>query len=248
MARVRGFTKVGNEVAWIGDTLDVWAPICTEGIHVYCDCCTDGTADVCRSHPAVVEVVESNLYDPDRARADQVNRQILLTSVKRYLETRDDWVAYFDADEHLTGLDPKALDMPNVNAILPWWYDVYITPEDENTDYRLRQWVSEDPREIPMIFRNSPILSFTMPDQRIMNHRGPYARAGHLRHYGLGRSVGDWERKVGYYQEWPQYSEKWGARSGQAVRTDYTSVKGTPLRLYSELRGEREHRGLRPVD
>ena len=239
---VRGFTKVRNEAPYIGETLDVWAEYCTKGIHVYCDCCTDGTAEVCRSHPAVVEVIEGDLYDPDRARADKINRQMVFTSVERFLRPGD-WVAYFDADEHLVEFDTDLLLDKGRWVVTPWWYDVYITPEDVDKPYTQRQWVSADMRMIPVFFRYVQGMGFHHPDQRILTHnrQRAYQITGHLKHYGLGRSVEDWERKARYYREWPQYAEKWTKRLGQAVRHDYTSVLGTPLVKYDDLRRQREH-------
>lgn len=233
--RVRGLTKVRNEAHLIETTLDAWAPLCADGIHVFDDGSTDDTAAICQDHPAVVEVIQTDLYDPDRPRADMHNRQQVLSSALRFAP---DWVAYFDADEHWFDLDTALLANPQVNAIAPMhWHDVYITPDDEDGDPLARDWVSADPRPIPLLFRNGPDLSFTYPDQRIMHHRPPVALSGRVRHYGLGWSVEQWERKCWYYgTEWPQYAAKWQRRHGQAVRHDYTSVKDTPLVRWSEIR------------
>ena len=63
---IKGICKARNESHIIQDTLTNWATICDGGIHVYDDCSTDSTPDICRHHPAVREVVTSNLFDPDR--------------------------------------------------------------------------------------------------------------------------------------------------------------------------------------
>lgn len=197
---------------------------------------TDDTVAICQAHPAVVEVIQTNLYDADRARADCLNRQLVLTSALRY---QPDWIAYFDADEHwhdFTLSDLQALDDYDINAIASRWHDVYITPDDVDRSALEREWVSNDLRVIPLLFRNHRGLSFTQPDQRIMHHRNPVAlNVGHMRHYGLGWSEAVWERKCDYYsREWPKYSAKWQQRYGQAVRENYDSVAGTPLIRWSE--------------
>ena len=51
--QVRGI-KARNEAHTIGDILDRWASLCTDGVHD--DHSQDETADICRAHPGVVEV------------------------------------------------------------------------------------------------------------------------------------------------------------------------------------------------
>ena len=248
MAIVRGLTKVGNEEEIIQDTLDNWSLICDGGIHVYCDCCTDGTAEICRDHPAVVEVIDSNLYDPDRARADAFNRQQILRSALRF---EWDWIAYFDADEQIHDFPVEVLDRPDFSVVATQWHDVYITEEDIDAHYQSRDWVSIDPVLIPHFFRRSPYLGFRRPDQRIMDHEplAEYPVYGYTRHYGLGFSVESWEKKCEYYQQWPQYAAKWAARRGKAVNKDYMSVRGLPLKRWSDIRRRQdEHSRLCALD
>lgn len=226
--RVVGMVKVRNEAPILQDTLDVWAQWCDQ-IHVYDDVSTDATAEVAKRHPAVAEVITSTYYDPDRPRAEHYNRQALFTSVQRQVGPSD-WYAYFDADEHLVDFDRDLLTRTEAAAIAPHWQDVYITPDSVEVDYRRRPWVDTSDRVIPVFFRVKQAFGYTQPDQRIMHCRGPIARAGTLRHYGLGYSVEQWERKVDYYgREWPEYRKKWEARRGQCIRTNYTSVRGNPL-------------------
>jgi len=237
MANVHGLTKIGSEAHIIGDTLDSWADVCTSGIHVYVDCGSDETAEICRAHPAVVEVLESDLYDPDRPRADAFNRQQILRSAKRFAGA-DDWFAYFDADEQLVDFPNEVLDDPQFRVIATNWHDVYITPEDVDAHYQARDWVSVEPVLIPQFYKYSRWLGFNRPDQRIMDHEPmtEYPIFGYTLHYGLGFSVEEWERKCNYYQQWPQYAEKWAARRGKAVNVDKVSVRGEPLQRFSEIR------------
>jgi len=76
-----GIAKVRDEVHILKDTLDNWAQYCDAGIHVYvefdargCPHHVDMTACIAREHPAVREVITSNLIDPDRERAEAHNR------------------------------------------------------------------------------------------------------------------------------------------------------------------------------
>ncbi len=226
----------------IADTLDTWADVCCDGIHVYLDNCTDGTGEICRDHPAVVEVIESNLYDPDRPRSDCYGRQTLWRSVSRFVGA-EDWVCYFDADEHLHDFPLDVLDVSEVRVIAPHWCDAYITEEDERIDdYRKREWISTERRIIPMFFRAGGCRGYTRPDQRIMDTvvTPRLDQFGLIKHYGLGHSVEQWERKVAYYRdEWPQYSAKWAARAGKAVRRQpYFSVNCRRLGKFSDYSRE----------
>uniref|UniRef100_A0A6M3L1J1 Putative glycosyltransferase n=1 Tax=viral metagenome TaxID=1070528 RepID=A0A6M3L1J1_9ZZZZ len=235
---VRGITKIRNEEHIIRDTLDNWAEVC-DAIHVYDDNSTDGTAEVARNHPAVIEVISSNLLDPDRLRAEWFNRQAVLSSAKRF---NPDWIAYFDGDEHLYEFDKAMLEDPSVSVIATQWHDMYITPEDESLPdfrYKERRWCGVEYRQIPFFYRDTPYLSFTMPDQRIMHHERKvfYPVNGVIQHWGKGFSDEIWERKVAYYGHvFGKYAEKWRARKGKAVHRDYKSDDGNPLLLWEDIR------------
>ena len=235
----RGITKVRNEAHIIEDTLDRWAEFCPDGIHVYDDHSEDETANICRAHPGVVEVVTSDLFDPDRERAEWFNRHAMFASARRFLQDGD-WLAYFDADEHLYRFDADMLDNPNVSVIACKWFDVYITPDDEHQDYTKRQWVGPEVRIIPFFYRvDRNLRGFSQPDQRIMHHRPATfnPEGGVMKHYGKGFSVDLWERKCQYYSEvfGPKYAAKWLARKGQAVHRDYKSDEGRPLLLWADV-------------
>ena len=145
---VRGIAKVRDEAHIIKSTLDSWAEICDAGIHVYCDNCTDrgATETICKEHPAVAEVLTSDLYDPDRERAEWFHRRQVLHSALRFCGN-DDWIVYFDGDEHLEQFDAEVLDNPSVLAVACESYDTYITPEDEDLsewNFQGRRWVSQE--------------------------------------------------------------------------------------------------------
>lgn len=232
---VRGLTKVRNEEYIITQTLDNWAQYC-DAIHVYDDCSEDGTADLCREHPAVVEVVSSNHLDPDRMRAEWYNRNLILQSALRF---KPDWVCYFDADEWLYEFDGDVLEDNRVNWVDCDLYDVHITLDDLHDDPAAREWVDPKPRRIGFFFRVGPELSFSRPDQRIMNHMsGGSAVSGKVKHFGKGWSVEQWERKCDYYEHefgHPAYGPKWRDRRGKAVKVDGLSDDGDPLVKWSDL-------------
>jgi hypothetical protein len=87
--RIRGICKIRNEAHIIQDTLDVWTAFCPDGIHIYDDDSQDGTAAICRAHPGVVEVISSNLMDPNRERAEWFNHRHLLNSAQRFMDDKD---------------------------------------------------------------------------------------------------------------------------------------------------------------
>jgi len=237
--QVRGIIKARNEAHIIGDTLDRWASMCADGVHVYDDHSQDETADICRAHPGVVEVLSSDLFDPNRERAEWYNRQAVFSSAMRFLEPGD-WLAYFDADEHLYNFDLGMLQRPEVNVIACRWYDVYITPEDEDLPYTERQWVGPEVRTIPFFYRVDEFLTgFSFPDQRIMHHRPARHnhQSGAIKHFGKGFSRDLWERKVEYYGQvfGPKYAAKWRSRKGKAVHRDYKSDEGRPLIPWDDI-------------
>lgn len=241
-ARVRGIIKARNEAHVIADTLDAWAPYCTDGIHVYDDHSLDETADICRSHPAVVEVVTSDLIDPDRERAEWYNRQVILASAQRFLGPMD-WVVYFDADEQPEIFDNRILEDPSVGCVALMSFDVYVTEEDAHlptADYRQRRYCTPAFQVQPYFYRNNQDLVFQLPDQRNLTstwtQQGEYVLTGMLRHFGTGISVEHWDNKCQYYGEvfGPRYAEKWNSRRGKAVHTHDSF--GVELVLWDDLR------------
>lgn len=236
--QVRGITKVRNEAHIIHDTLDSWA-VCCDAIHVYCDNCTDVTAELCRQHPVVKEVIESDLMDPDRERAEWYNREAVLASARRWL-TEDDWLCYFDGDEQLASFDHDMLRRPEVDVIAIELYDSYITDEDKDLDrwdYRERAYVGDEYMLVPAFYRARRPLRYYRPDQRNIDipSDAVIKVGGKLRHWGKGISVPHFDAKCDYYAETfgPKYADKWRKRKGHAVHS--ISDYGRPLVRWDDV-------------
>lgn len=210
-----GLTKIRNEGLIIKNTLDWWGKFCDK-IYVCDECSTDKTAKICQSHPKVEEVIIRDYWDKDREKAEWVNRQIVLMKAKDKAAI-DDWFVYFDADEFI--YDFTLNDLKG-DAVICKLFDIYITPRDKNKNWREREWIGPEYRQILFFFKNSPYLSYNMPDQREVN-LAPNAKityAGTIKHFGKGLSVKHWEETCGYYTDyWPKYADKWQARKGHAV-------------------------------
>jgi len=232
LPRIIGLMKVRNEEKIIKNTLDNWAGYCTGGIYIYDDVSTDDTVKICREHPSVKEVIEGEIWDPDREKAEWFNRQIVLNHAQ-YDADDDTWFVYCDADEYLHNFHNFELfNQPEVKAIACKLYDIHITPEDVDKNYLERQWVAPEYRTIIFFFKNSPYLKYNQPDQRIV-HLEPGIQIpvhGDIKHYGKGFSVEQWEETCDYYIKfWPKYSDKWRKRKGKAVKEDYMSDFGNKL-------------------
>ena len=234
--KIIGLTRVRNEERIIPDTLNHWAEICTGGIYVYDDKSVDKTAEICKAHPAVKGVIEGKDWDFNRERAEFMNRQEVLTLAQKDA-TKEDWFVYFDADERIYFDAWPLLFNPQVKAIACKLFDIYITPEDTDYVYTLRDWVGPEYRTIVFFFRNSIHLSYDTPDQRVVNLE-PGIRvpvAGYVKHYGKGLSVEHWEETCDYYiNHFPKYAAKWALRKGKAVKVDYLSDFGNPLIRWKE--------------
>lgn len=241
--RIIGLIKVRNEREIIKDTLDHWAQYCTGGIYVFDDASTDDTAQICRDHPAVKEVLVAPFWDPDREKMEWQARQQILERAQRDAN-KDDWFVYFDADERLYFERWDLLFEDKVDAIACRLYDVYITPEDfEMTDFRLRNFVGPEYRTIVFFFRNSIHISYDKPDQRIVN-LPPDAYvviAGTVKHYGKGLSVKHWEDTCDYYIDfWPKYRAKWEARKGKAIHNYVSDFDNKLIKFNDVLSGREE--------
>lgn len=234
---IRGITKVRNEGHIIIDTLNNWSEICTGGIYVYDDVSTDQTVALCKSHPNVKDVIEGKYWDPDREKAEWMNRQRVLTRAQQD-SGPDDWFVYFDADEHLYNFDRFELFYnQNIKAISCRLYDIMITPEDKDQNYKQRQWIAPEFRTIIFFFKNSPFLKYELPDQRIVNLEPGIQIPihGSIKHFGKGFSVDQWEKTCDYYiKYWPKYSDKWRQRKGKAIHEDYYSDFGNKLIKWSD--------------
>lgn len=224
---VAGITKVRNESEIIQDTLDHYAQWCDK-IWVYDDASTDNTVEICKAHPAVAWVIEGHKLDPDRQRAEQRNRQMVLKAAQG---AKPDWVIYFDADERIEMPD---FDWDAYDGVKMKLFDFYITEEDVDKRYDERRWMGPEYREILMMFRNQPHLRYQHRDQREMVLRGGrILRDGYVKHYGKAISVEEWENTCNYYAEWPEpYATKWKNRRGKAVHSE--SDWGRPLIMWEE--------------
>jgi hypothetical protein len=238
---IRGICKARNEAHILKDTLDNWAQWCDGGIHIYMDADNGPSGEIAKSHPAVAEVVESTLFDQNRERAEWYCRQVVLASALRFLG-REDWVVYFDADEHLESFDVSVLDDPELMAVACRSYDAYITPEDAHLSewhYASRRWVSSEFQFSPYFYRVRPWVRFYKPDQRNIDVPTNCKRMlhGKVRHWGKATSVRLWDEKCKYYAEvfGPKYAEKWRKRIGQAVKDDMKSDFGIPLMLWEDV-------------
>lgn len=233
MPKIIGLMKVRNEEHIIKDTLDNWARICTGGIYIYDDVSDDRTVAICRAHPAVRDVIEGPMWDPDREKAEWFNRQMVLIRAKQDAGP-DDWFVYFDADEHIYNFNEFSLfTQQGTKAIACRLYDIHITPEDVGASYKDRVWVAPEFRTIIFFFKNDPALRYHLPDQRIVSlpdDVGSIPIHGDIKHYGKGFSVSQWEQTCDYYIKfWPKYSDKWRKRKGKAVKADMLSDFGNPL-------------------
>ncbi len=209
-----------NEAHLIAETLDHHAAFCDAGIYVYDDCSTDDTADICRRHPAVIDVVQGEHWNPVRVEAEHENRQALL---ERALLDDPEWLLYFDADERVE-VDLQEVPWSTCDAVRMKLFDFYITEEDVDSHYSERRWLGPEYRRIIMLYRNMPGMGYDQPDQRETN-LPPNARiveVGWVRHYGKAVSVEEWENTCRYYAEhFPEpYRTKWRSRMGRAVHTE----------------------------
>lgn len=235
--RIIGLTKVRNEQEIIRDTLDHWGEVCTGGIYVYDDASTDDTVRLCRAHRAVRQVIEGEIWDPDRERAEWFDRQQVLLAAKKAARP-EDWFVYFDADERLFLQEQIRLDEMGVKAVSCRLYDVFITPEDVDLPYMERDWVDPQYRQILFFFKNSSHVRYEDPDQReaFIEPGGRIVHAGVIKHYGKALSVQHWEETCDYYMRYfPKYAEKWRARKGKAVKHDHLTDAGRRLIRFSDV-------------
>lgn len=226
-----------NEAHIALDTLNNWAPFCTGGIYLYDDVSTDNTVEICKVHPAVKEVILGDFWDPDREKAEWMNRQTVLMRAQQD-SNPNDWFVLFDMDEHIHNFTAYELfEQKHVKAIACRLYDIYITPKDVNENYKKRQWVGPEYRTIIFFFRNSPYIKYSLPDQREISlpAGGEIPIHADIKHYGKGFSVEHWEQTCDYYiRYWPKYSDKWRTRKGKAIKEDMLSDFGNKLVKWSD--------------
>ena len=80
--RCVGMTTVRDESWIIKQTLNIWSEVCPDGIFVYSDDSRDATPALCRSHPNVKEVIDSNLYWEGERALMNSTQLMSLTSLK----------------------------------------------------------------------------------------------------------------------------------------------------------------------
>lgn len=226
-----------NEAHILKDVLDAWTPFCTAGIYIYDDVSTDKSVEIARAHPNVKEVITNDFWDPDREKAEWMNRQTVLSRAQQFADD-DTWFVYFDCDEFPFAFEHYELfENPQIQAIACRLYDFYITPEDVSLPYSKRQWIGPEFRTIPFFFKNGPWLRYQYPDQRIVDLPSSIEIPihGDIKHFGKGFSIDQWEQTCDYYIKfWPKYSDKWRARKGKAVHTDMKSDFGNNLILWKD--------------
>lgn len=229
--------KVRNEAHIIFDTLENWKSFCTGGIYVYDDVSSDKTVEICKAHPAVKEVILGEFWDPDREKAEWMNRQTVLMRAQQEAGP-EDWFVYFDADEHIHNFTAYELfEQKHVKAIACRLYDVYITEMDVDENYKKRQWVGPEFRTIIFFFRNSPYLRYSLPDQRevTLPPDGEIPIHADIKHFSKGFSVKKYEETCDFYQKyWPKYADKWRQRKGKAIKEDMLSDFGNRLVKWSD--------------
>lgn len=240
---IYGITVIRNEGFIVEDTLKNWRHVCPRGIFILDAASEDNTVAVCREQSIVTKIIRNQEWSKDRARANWELRQRVLREAQKEIP-HDAWLVYFDADERLHRFNPDFFrpTQATFNAVACKLYDVYITPQDKDLDYRNRGWVGPEYRTIKFFFKNDPRLSYSQAYQRevTLPSNSKVAVSGIVKHYRKGISVKHWEETCDYYiNHCPRFSEKWKKRKGKAVKEDYKSDFGNPLISFEAvLRGE----------
>ncbi len=223
-----GITRVRNEALVISDTLD-YVGGQVDAIVAYDDASTDRTLDILREHPKVALIVANRSWETDieaRRIAEGRHRGLLLQTARQHLHF--DWMFCFDADERVTGdlrgfLTAHSSDCDGVRVQL---FDAYMTPGDQ-APYQagrellgFRRFFGPERRDILMLWRNRPEVTFAQHHKREPDGIERVATALHCQHYGKALSIEHWEETCDYYiRHFPfdTYGRKWRDRKGRAI-------------------------------
>lgn len=230
--KIFGLTRIRNESLLIKGTLDHLAEFC-DGVFVYDDASEDDTYEICKSHPAVLDILRNTQWKKDRLVEEFSNRQDLLLLAQKHASP-EDWFVYIDADERIE-FNWDLLKKQKYNAVRMKLFDFYITKEDVDKKYSERKWLGPEYRKIVIAFKNSHELVYKTLDQRevILPKKKKILDSGYVRHYGKAISLDVWEQTCDYYiQYFEKYADKWKARKGKAVhdKSDF----GNELILWHE--------------
>lgn len=230
-----GLTLVRNEQEIILDTLNHMACFC-DRIYVYDDVSTDNTVNICKSHPAVTDILIGTSWSTDRTMAETINRNRLLDHARKDAKAGD-WFVYMDADERIEYDWSRIAKIDqSVVGIRMKLFDYYITQADQDLRYSERQFMGPEYRNILMAYRNLPNISYRgiIAREPSLKGIGNTINEGYVKHYGKAISVQQWEDTCNFYSSYfpPDYAVKWAKRKGKAIHT--TSSFGNPLIKWDE--------------
>lgn len=222
--------RVRNEELILGDTLNHLSTF-SDIIVVYEDASTDRTREILKSNPKVAMIIENNVWlssVEDRLRSETRHRGLLLQEVRKRWDFN--WCMCCDADERFFG-DIRSFVTSNSLSIQPdairiSLFDAYMTPLDQGA-YKIgqslinfRKFFGPECRNILMLWKNVPEVSFMGLDAREPTVPGNVVTRFYCQHYGKSLSVEHWEETCEYYVNhfpYDPYGKKWEARKGKAV-------------------------------
>jgi len=190
IARIAGITRVRNESKIIKSTLDHYSQFCNEGIWVFDHNSSDNTAEICKSHPSVRQVITQDFVEKNPWVSQGGHRTFLL---RHAMKSDADWFFCFDADERAE-IDLSLIDFAAVDAVRLRVFDFYITPGDVDHHWLDRLWMGPEYRDILMLFRKSRIDRFGCREPELLSG-SVVTCCGYVRHYGKAMSMDEWERK-----------------------------------------------------
>lgn len=221
MPKIIAITRIRNEEEIIKDTLDHVSQF-VDNIYVYDDCSTDKTVDICLKHDKVNAVIYRRKWETDPVARNKAEGDYRQKAYERAFYEGAEWIFCFDADEFA---DFDGIDLTGgVDAYRMRLYDFYITEADKDLQWKDRQFMGPEYRDILMLFRAHPDVVFRQREPRIPSHY-KIAQAGSVKHYGKAISIEEWGKTCDYYVKYrggdllPQFTNKWKARKGKAIHT-----------------------------